>query len=431
MEHTVPLLSHQLHFALDTHRYTALVGGFGCGKSYAIGAKLFALADANRGYPGMLITRSGGQLYNLQVEVEKVLQAHGLTYIDWNTYRRSTDAMTFTLFDGRIYRIRWSPGVESEVFCHTAENRAYTRWAGGNRAFAILDEIDTMQDPADVWRFANDRVRIGPFNQTACASTPEGYGFLWDFFENQPLNDPTKRDDRTIIRGCTFENPHINLDYVSNQIDTRDPASLRAYIYGEFVNLEGALVYYKFDKTQNITSKKLSDFGMNFICHVGVDFNKGINAASVTIIDNGNLYTVHEFQGANNIDILIADMFKVLRGRHIRIYPDASGFEGIQQLERAFGESAVIYNPANPDIKMSVTAVNQKLMSPTGVPTWYVNPQTCPNVFATFMRQTKDAKGLPDKTQGLDHMGDNIRYMCWQLFPIGMGTNTATVYDGR
>lgn len=415
----------QIKFTMCEKRYCAFIGGFGCGKSFGVGMKCYWLAERTKGWPGMLISRSGKQLDNLKLELENVFKMMGLTYLDWNTYKKAKTPFSFTLYDGNIFLIYWGgtdgprKDGETRVYCETTENYAYKRWAGGNRAWAVIDEIDTMQNPAEVWAFANDRVRVGPFNQTACASTPEGFGFLWDFFDQKPKEDMLAADDRAIIRGCTFDNPNINKSYVRSQIMTRDPRTLRAYVFGEFVNLDGTLVYWRFDKDLNKGTKTLKDFPKNFICHVGVDFNKNINAACISIVDHdGTIHVVDECFGATDVFALIEQLKQKLNGRPIKIYPDASGYEGIRQLEREFGSHAVIYDNANPAVAVRVASVNERMFNENNnLPRILVNPQTAPRLYNSLMRQVKNERGEPDKSSGLDHSVDGFGYFVYQNWP--------------
>ncbi len=430
----VQILPHQAKFAFDRHRYVALVGGFGCGKSFGLGFKLYFLADINRGWDGMLISRTGEQLGKLMTEVQTVLKLMQLQLFvgEIKTFLAQGLPNTYTLYGNRLIVFSWGAGVFTRVYLGTTENYAYRKWAGGNMAFVLIDEIDTMPHADDVWRFANDRVRVkAPLLQTACASTPEGYSFMWDFFENQVQKHPEFASDRAIVRGCTFDNPHLDTSYVRSQMRTRDPASLAAYVSGQFVNLDGALVYYRYNKNLNNTNLTLHDFSAQSIAHVGVDFNKGINAATVSFVQNGYTYTVYELTGAKNVDVLIADLRRLLHNRPIAIYPDGSGFEGIAQLERAFGEHAVHYHAANPLIDRRVAAVNRRLASDTGLPSAFVNHDTCPTLAAGLMRQTKDAKGQPDKTKGLDHHLDGYGYFTHWHWPIDPADGQVRVVSGH
>ena len=432
MEQEVNLecLPHQAAFAVDTHRYVALIGGFGCGKSYAVGLKVWNLAQINQGFDGMLVSRTGTQLKKLLIEVYKVFRSVGLSYYDkdYKKFLADAPANSFMLFDGNQLVIKWGQTSKSTIWLGTTENRAYEKWAGGNMAFVVIDEIDTMAQAEDVWSFSNDRVRMKcPLLQTACASTPEGYGFLWDFFENQVVKNPLLTD-RTIIRGNTLDSPYIDPTYVIGQIRTRDPLSMRAYIFGEFCNLDGHLVYWNFDKNLNITKRTIADFKQNAVAHVSIDWNKKINATNISFVENGNTYAAHEINGSSDADELIRRLKTLLKGRPALFYPDGSGFEAIRQLERSFGEENVLYHRANPHIPLRVAALNQRLRAPSGMPTTFVNPEVCPNLYMGLMRQTKDSKGYPDKSKGLDHNLDGFGYFHHWNWPVddGVGTISTT-----
>jgi hypothetical protein len=90
---------------------------------------------------------------------------------------------------------------------------------------------------------------------------------------------------------------------------------------------------------------------------------------------------------------------------------------GIQQLERAFGRQFIPYPTKNGAVDVRVTAVNARLMTPEGVPQVYVNQERCPRLHNGLLRQTKNEKGEPDKTKGLDHSLDGFGYMVVRLFP--------------
>lgn len=413
---TLDALPHQAEFATASERYVALTGGFGCGKSFGVGLKVLNLARINAGFDGMLVSRSAPQLRKLCTEVETVFNA---AKVRWRKKGFDEYHVTFG-------------SATTVIYLGTTENRAYTRWAGGNLAFVVIDELDTMQQADDVWRFSNDRVRVkAPLLQTACASTPEGFGFLWDFFDNQPMKDPSLRATRRLIKGCTFDNPYVDKSYVRSQIQTRDPRSLRAYVYGEFVSLEGALVYHRFDKVLNATNKTVADFSPQHILHIGLDFNKNINAASVWVVQDGVSFCVDELYGATDTDALIGQLDKRFPNRLFYIYPDATGFEGIQQLRRKYGSERVCVKASNPRVQLRVASVNQRLRSETGMPLAYVNPQKAPHLWNGLMRQPKLPNGEPNKDLGLDHATDGAGYfMTWHWPAREPDRPVATVLRG-
>lgn len=412
MSTTVELLPHQIGFLKSSKRFVALCGGFGCGKSYALGAKAYMLASTNAGFNGALISRSSKQLHDFLIpEVEKFFRLVGAPY---------------KFKDGNKLILNWG---ESESIIHllTTENEAYKRWAGGNWAWACIDEIDTMPKAAEVWSFVNDRIRVkAPLLQTACASTPEGYGFLWNFFEKEPKANEKLWEERELIQGCTFDNPNLDVSYVRSQIQTRDPMQLKAYVYGEFVNLDGVLVYYRYDRDENFTAKTLADFPKH-VLHIGIDFNKNKNPAVVHVVDKGVVYALDEIYGLTNIDMLISEIRKRYPGRAVNFYPDSSGFEGIQQLERAFGSDVVHYRKANPRVERRVAALNHRLCDHTGVRRLFVNADKCPQLANGLMRQTYDKDGAPDKSSDLDHCLDATGYFVYWNWPIE-GTGSVSVH---
>jgi hypothetical protein len=406
----VSILPHQLQFLQSTKRYVALCGGFGCGKSWALCMKAWQLASVNAGFDGMLISRSSKQLYDfLMPEMVRTLT---MVRAPWS------------MRDGNKLILDWGQS-KSVIHLLTTENDAYARWAGGNMAWACIDEIDTMQKPAEAWSFANDRIRVkAPLLQTACASTPEGYRFLWDFFDHQPKKDPSI-NDRDLIRGSTLDNPHLDTEYVKSQIRTRNPLTLKAYLYGHFVNLDGVLVYYRWDKEQNVTTKTLADFPAAPL-HIGLDFNKGKNPAVVAVVSQGAIHVLDEIYGSNDIDELISEVRKRYPGRKLSFYPDASGFEGIQQLKRAFGNECVLHHKANPKIDRRVASVNERLCDKDGNRRLFVNVERCKWTADGFNRQTFDAKGDPDKTSGLDHAMDALGYFVWWNWPLNEGNYSSS-----
>jgi len=408
----IKLLPHQVSFLRSDKRFVALVGGFGCGKSYGLAAKAFDSASKNPGFDGALISRSSRQLHDfLLPEVKSYL----------TKVLGPEDSGTWKMKDGDKIVINWSPKC-TVIHLLVASNDAYKKWAGGNFAWVGIDEIDTMDKPFEVWSYANDRVRVkAPHIQTFCASTPEGYRFLYQFFEKQPKENPNL-DDRELVRGCTFDNL-LNLDegYVRNQIRTRNPLQLRAYIYGEFCNLEGSPVYYRYKPSYddgNWTTKTIEDFPDSPL-HIGMDFNKHKNPCVVHAIQDGKRYAVDELYGLKNSDECIGEIKKRYPGRMIDFYPDASGFEAIQNYEKHFGGDRVNYSAANPKVNKRVTSLHWGIQNPlTQQRTYLINPEKCPELDNGLQHQTYNEKNEPDKEAGVDHAIDGAGYFHYWHWPV-------------
>jgi hypothetical protein len=143
----VSILPHQLQFLQSTKRYVALCGGFGCGKSWALCMKAWQLASVNAGFDGMLISRYSKQLHDfLMPEMVRTLT---MVNAPWS------------MRDGNKLILDWGH-CRSVIHLLTTENDAYARWAGGNMAWACIDEIDTMQKPAEAWSYPGRRPPFYP-----------------------------------------------------------------------------------------------------------------------------------------------------------------------------------------------------------------------------------------------------------------------------
>lgn len=403
MTREIELLVHQAKFAQSNKRYVALVGGFGSGKSFGLATKLFNLAYQNKGFNGLLLNRSYRQLMDALVpEVIKLF-----TQMGWQRDKQ------YRFKDKNKLVITWSKGVESVIHLYSTEMGAYERLAGFNVAFALVDEIDTIPKASEVWRFVNHRVRErAPVVQTACSSTPEGFGFLYDFFDKQVQDNPDLAEERELIRACTLDNPHLSDDFVTNLINTHDPKSLRAYIFGEFVSLSGSRAYWGFSEL-SYTNKTLTDFSDRPL-HIGIDFNANVNATEVSIIDNYKVYVVDEIFGCRTVEDLMNQIDSRYGNRPKFFYPDYAGFEGIEQLKRRYGVDSVKTCPK--DIKERVASVNFLIKNGENR-RFFVNPEKCPNLTKTLNYHTLDATGFPDKKSGLDHAGDAVGYLIHTMYP--------------
>jgi hypothetical protein len=418
----VELLKHQRQFALSTKRFAALVGGFGCGKSYAIAVKTYMLSLINKGFSGALITRSSAQLRRLLLEVDVVFKQLRVTY-----RKVGHDEL----------HIDWGNNITSIIYLWITENNAYTRWAGGNLAWVCIDEIDTMQAPADVWAYANDRVRVkAPLLQSACASTPEGLGFLWDFFERQPEEHPDITD-RELIRGVTFDNPHLDDSYVWSQIRTRNPHLLNAYIYGHFVNMEGVTVYphFSIEPGANHSPFTIDTVPAHVkVLHIGMDFNTyntkthpyGIYACASVILENGEVHTIDECYGESKTSEAIVQMKERWGSRFpiIFVYPDATGkqertsaaeSDRVQLRDAGFQDQSP---QGNPQVRDRVNSLNEAVLDTNGWRRLHVNPATCPILTKCLTRQVYDKNGAPEKDTGFDDPCDAYGYFINVKFPL-------------
>lgn len=109
----------------------------------------------------------------------------------------------------------------------------------------------------------------------------------------------------------------------------------------------------------------------------------------------------------------------------ITVIPDASG-QATSSKNFSESDHAILkkngfkveVNGVNPGIKDRITAVNAQILNAEGERHLKVNTNKCPNFTATLEQQVYDDFGMPDKSAGLDHVGDAGGYPIAKRFPV-------------
>jgi PBSX family phage terminase large subunit len=400
------LLTHQYDFLADDQtRYLALVGGYGCGKTYAFCLKTIFLAAANVGYSGAIMEPTYGMVKRTLIPaMNDALERCGIKY-------------SFSKSDA-IYTLHFQEG-DCIVYCLSAEN--YNRMAGMNLAFFGVDEADTINKEIarSMWNMAMSRLRSGRVYQGFTTSTPEGFRFLYEFFQEEAAD----KDDRKLIKGKTRDNPHVPPEFIQSLLENYPEQLIKSYLEGEFVNLNSGAVYPNFDRKYNHTDLSLKDFP-NYPLHIGQDFNMGNCSSVVHVIHNGNPIAVDEITGALNTEAVINTIRERYGKRHVTIYPDASGannktsasLSDLAMLKKAGFELS--YSAKNPNVKDRVNAVNGMFCNSMGNRRYLINTKICKEYTKCIEQQVYDKSGQPDKASGLDHMPDAGGYFINRMYPI-------------
>lgn len=401
----INLLPHQYDFCSDyTTRHIALIGGYGSGKTKALCYKTILMAAANPGYRGIVLEPVGHQLTNILLpEMDSILDELEIEY----HFRASPYPKYYLEFEHGI----------TEVLCASAEN--YKRLVGLNLAFAGVDEIDTVNKSIarDAWRKLQARLREGKVFQLYTTSTPEGFGFLYDYFVVE--QDETKR----IIHAKTSDNPFLPSGYIESLIAAYPQNLVKAYLDGQFVNLRTGQVYYAFDRKLNHTDKLLSDYP-NHVLHIGMDFNVNKMSAIVHIVDNSIPYALDEIVGAKNTEHMITIINNRYTNRKIIIYPDATSKS--QKTNASVSDVVLLrsagydvnVNSTNPRVKDRIASMNAMLCSGDNKRKYFINTKNCIAYCKALEQQAYDKFGDPDKEHDEDHPNDAGGYFIHKIFPL-------------
>jgi len=403
----------QLAFAAD--KDTQILGisaGYGAGKTRALCAKVITLAAANQGFIGCVMEPTGPLIRDIWInEFDDFLDAYGIPY----TFRASP-----------LPEYVLHLNADTKILCRSFEN--WHRLIGLNLAYCCVDELDTVSPAIANKAFPKilGRLRSGNVRQFAAASTPEGFRWMWNTFGSE---EASARTDRKLIKMRTADNPHLPPDFIERLKENYDPSLLKAYLDGEFVNLNTGQVYDRFDRAKHVTTIKDHD---DQPLRIGIDFNVGNMNAVVAIRDKNKLLFIDEIAKAHDTDALSREIRRRYPHRKIYVYPDASGAArstNASQTDIQILESYGMSNQsprANPPIRDRVAAVQALLENGKGEIRMQVDGR-CKKLIECLELQSYTEKGEPDKEAGYDHMNDAAGYLVWREFnPLHVNAGRGT-----
>lgn len=158
-----------------------------------------------------------------------------------------------------------------------------------------------------------------------------------------------------------------------------------------------------------------------------------IQCASAFAVRGKQIHILDEFKGHPDTETLAKVLKEKYKGHKIYAYPDPSGrarktSAPVGRTDFSILESFKIMclaHPKAPPIVDSVAAVNKKLLNAAGQIDFYVDAK-CTGVI-TSLERTKWTDNNPnlaviDKSEGIEHYSDGIRYGTEYLFPVLQGT---------
>jgi hypothetical protein len=403
------LHAKQREFIDDTdHKILAVAAGYGAGKTRALCAKAVYLAAANQGYMGCVMEPTGPLIRDIwQNDFDDFLEHYEIPY----TFRASP-------LPEYVLHL---PQADTKILCRSFEN--WTRIIGLNLAWCLADEIDTVGKALAEKAFNKilGRLRSGNTRQFGMASTPEGFAFMFQQFGSE---DALAREDRSLIKMRSQDNPHLPLDFLETLELNYDPALLKAYRDGEFVNLTTGCVYSRFNRTKHHLPIEWDE---DETILMGCDFNVSNCNAVLAVRRGRELFIFDEVTGAQDTDAMSQEVRRRYPTARILGYPDASGASRSTNSSRsdvAILDSYDISNQspkANPPVRDRVNAVQASLENGKGETRLWIDPR-CKKLTECLELQCWTEKGEPDKDAGYDHANDALGYMVHRLFEVGKPT---------
>jgi hypothetical protein len=257
-------------------------------------------------------------------------------------------------------------------------------------------------------------------------STPKGYNFLYDMF-NMPEIDPLWKSYHFDYRSSPYLDP-AEIERIRHSID---PLEFAAEYLADFKE-SGNNVFYCFERKIHVR-KDVPEFVDGEAIHIGIDFNVGLQCSSVFALRGSQIHFLDEFKGHPDTEQLAIAIKGRYPGRKIYVYPDPTGNARKTSAPVGRTDFSILQGAGfeirarskSPGIVDSVNAVNKHLQTAAGDVNMFVHPR-CTGII-TSLERTKWVDKNPDtatidKSEGVEHFSDSVRYATEYLFPVQSGT---------
>jgi len=324
---------------------------------------------------------------------------------------------------------------------------AVERMRGKGAYFVVGDELSSWQrglTPKEAWEGIIQPTIITRWSEKRAAfygapsagrsliiSTPKGFNFLYDMFNFREIDN--------LWRSYHYDyktSPFLDPAEIERIRHTIDPIEFASEYLASFED-SGNTVFYCFDRRIHV-DRELPDFrppsedDRGEDIHINIDFNVGLQCSSAFAIRGGQVHILDEFKGHPDTETLAISIKTKYPKQKVYAYPDPTGRSRKSSAPVGRTDFSILTaagieclaRTKSPPIVDSVAAVNRKLKTAAGDVSMYIHPR-CQGTIQSLER-TKWVDKNPDtaaidKSEGIEHFSDGIRYGIEYLFPVNLG----------
>lgn len=415
----IKALPYQIEFSNLLTKFSALVAGYGAGKTKAVTFRTFNRLKIRDYAVVCVVAPTYGLLEDVNIpDIEDELWRYNIEY-SWLKSRK------------KIF-IK-SGGLQGEIWFRSADRPE--KFVGFEATDMIIDEYDILKPDKqkDLWIKSIARTRKVHGSTIGVVTTPEGFRETYSLFAKKKIGP--------LIKARTMDNPFLPSDYIESLYGQYDEQLVKQYINGEFVNVNGLAAYYGFNRDKNHLSNNnferkygpINDF--KELC-IGMDFNvkKMMAELFVHIPYSGRIHFFDEIKLKSmgySEQTQTQKMCEIIKekypGKQYKVYPDATGKHGGTSVIssdlsilndngfKIFTLKTKQGKRVNPFVRDRLNAANKKL----GDLSVTVDTDKCPDLTEDFERVERDEYGDIDKTvDDLTHSSDAATYPIAYLYPI-------------
>ncbi len=248
-------------------------------------------------------------------------------------------------------------------------------------------------------------------------TSPEGYKHIYKIFvTDQAINNSH------MIQADSLQNHFLPQDYFDTMYENYSPQQLKAWLHGEFVNMNSESVF-DFERRYNHASVTIdtSDTEIYF----AADFNVGGCVTLAALFINDIIYIFDEIITKDTFETrdTLQDLYPT---QDIWMVADTSGgnsstssHQSNHDLLLEIPKLTMLQGPSNPGIIDSIHSVNAALRNQK----LFIDTDKCPNLTKALEQHAYDKNGMPEKFSNhldgaTDDFSDCIRYLTHTLLPI-------------
>ena len=327
----------------------------------------------------------------------------------------------------KLMELRWAKKFnEADLTCHLknnsliclrgADNGDSLRGVGIN--YLVIDEAADVNEQA--WTEVLRPTLSDTKGSCLFTGTPKGHNWFYDLYQRG--KDPNESEWNSHLY-TTLEGGWVDNEEIEQAKNDLSANVFRQEYEATWETFEG-LIYQSFDMSKNVRKNAITE--ADKILFVGIDFNVSPISAVVSVIRNNVIDVVDEIRiFGSNTQELCDEILNRYPNKKIIAFPDPSC---VQRRTSAGGKTdlSILQNNgfvckvlrAHIPVRDRINSVNSKLCNANNNRSLFINPQ-CKNIVNTLVKQTyKEGTSVPNKQQGLDHLGDALGYMVSYLYPI-------------
>ena len=330
--------------------------------------------------------------------------------------------------------------------CYSADS--IHRMRGMGNYFVIADEFATWDvkggDLLDAWESIimptidtrwsaelSERMQSPSAGKALLISTPDGRNAFFDLY--------IRSDNDSRWKSWLFnykKSPYLSKEEIERTKKNTDPLKFAREYEASFEE-SGLQVFYSFDRKKNV-KKNLKWFEPGETVFAAIDFNIMVNATSFCAIRGDELHVLDELRGANSTQDLVKQIRQRFPNNDIMCLPDPSGKARSTKApvgqtdftilrEAGFGLRS---RKKAPSVLDSAAAVNRKLNNANHESSLFIHPR-CNEVIKSLERTVWNERVIDsatiDKSNGVEHFSDGIRYIVEYHWPI---RGSIRIYSG-